>query len=249
MTQEKRLRKGRCIHCLAADVRVNDDHVLPQSWYPPGVVPSVAKWVAPSCIPCNNRLGAIENDLRIRFGYCVDPESPVTASFVEAALRATSPELMAGNEREAAFRRRLRDRLAGEALVSPPARRLLPSFPERWGRPPEEQVALPIRKDHLHAFVEKIVRGVHYLEAQRYIELPWVVEIYPLGDQVQNDVAPLLESATKIYEITPAIKVTLYCPNDAEDWSICSIEIWQGAMRFWACVSRASFPRFGTGPA
>lgn len=240
---------GRCIHCLRVDVEVNDDHVLPQSWYPRGLVAGVAKWVAPSCIPCNTRLGAIENDLRVRFGYCVDPNSPVTAAFVYSALRATSPELTKGNEREAAFRQQLRNRLTSEARVAPPEKRLLPSFPERWGRPPEEQVALPIRKAHLHAFVEKIVRGIHFLDGQRYIEPPWIVDVYPLGDQVQSKFASMLDSPTKVYEIEPAIRVTQFSPIDAEGWSICSIEIWQGAMRFWASVSRARFPRFGIGPA
>jgi hypothetical protein len=73
---KKRPRLGKCVHCLKDGVRVTDDHVFPRSWYPENTSASIEKWTIPACFQCNNEYGEIEQDLLIRLGLCIDPQSP-----------------------------------------------------------------------------------------------------------------------------------------------------------------------------
>ena len=125
----------------------------------------------------------------------------------------------------------------------------MPFFPERWGRPREEQVYIRIPNADLRRFIEKIVRGIHYVADQRFVDPTWIIDVYPMGESVAGEVAPMLGSASAEYSIAPAITVRKFSPIDAEDWSICSIEIWDGAIKFWAAVTRRPrFRSFGLGP-
>jgi hypothetical protein len=76
-------RYGRCVHCLADNVVVTDDHVLPDSWYPPNTPGTVARWVAPACKPCDH---ALETPRFMFFHYCGKGKAVDLARAVKNAL-------------------------------------------------------------------------------------------------------------------------------------------------------------------
>ena len=133
-------RIGKCVHCLKNNVTVTDDHVFPRSWYPENTSTSIEKWKIPACSPCNKEHGKSEQDLLIRLGLCIDPQSPGALGIVPKALRSISPQY-AADEREAQHRKAKREKLLRQIIKGNDLLResIYPNFGEKWGRPPEQQ--------------------------------------------------------------------------------------------------------------
>ena len=61
----------QCVHCLNRFDELTKDHVFPESWYPDSTPLNMEKWVVPSCLDCNNKLGSIEDELYKKFAICM----------------------------------------------------------------------------------------------------------------------------------------------------------------------------------
>ena len=83
----------RCIYCLKEfpDADRTIDHVIARSWYPANT-PSIEKWKAPACEPCNNRLGSFEDNALTILAHCLNPKDPAVSHIVEKARRSIDPE-------------------------------------------------------------------------------------------------------------------------------------------------------------
>lgn len=79
---------GRCIHCREVLVKATGDHVFPSSWYPDVTPSNIQWWKAPSCKRCNGQFGAMEQDLLVRFGLCIDPRKAAASGISKKALSA-----------------------------------------------------------------------------------------------------------------------------------------------------------------
>ena len=88
----KKPKAGKCVHCLKDPVERNWDHVFPESWYPDTTPPNLEKWKIPSCIPCNDSLGVMEDDLFVLLAHALDPYHPGSAGLYDRAKRAIDPE-------------------------------------------------------------------------------------------------------------------------------------------------------------
>ena len=169
-----RKRTGRCVHCLHDGVEVTDDHVFPRSWYPAGVSP-FEKWKAPSCAPCNNRLGAIEQRVLVRLTLCMNPDDPMTAKLCETAERAMDPRRARdGDIRDSNSRRELRGRVIAEIGEMRKAQGLpRPEVGGAWLTADVENVSMDIGE--AARVFEKIVRGLEHCIGGGYIEAPFGV--------------------------------------------------------------------------
>ena len=204
----KRPQPGKCVHCLANPVARNWDHVFPKSWYPDTSAPDLYKWQIPSCIPCNSALGAMEEDFLRRMALCLDPDDPASRSIVQSALRSMKPA-EAKNERDRNIRDALRKRILSEALEGDaiPSSGTFPGMEEKWGRPRSDQVAIRIPAASFRSTTEKIVRGIFYVEDQKYIEPPYAIEFFALDAQTGNSIRELIDRFGATYAREPGIVV------------------------------------------
>lgn len=163
----KKPKAGKCVHCLKDPVERNWDHVFPESWYPDTTPPNLEKWKIPSCIPCNDSLGVMEDDLFVLLAHALDPYHPGSAGLYDRAKRAIDPE--AGKDerdrqaRASRQRRFLQSVLVGEAI---PDHGVYPGLEDRWNQPPDERMAILFPKIGVERLTEKIVRGISFVEGQ-----------------------------------------------------------------------------------
>jgi hypothetical protein len=224
----KRPPPGKCVHCLADPVARNWDHVFPKSWYPDTSATNLYKWQIPSCVPCNSALGAIEEDFLRRVGLCLDPHDPASRSIVQKALRSMKPA-EAKNERDGAVRGALRQRVLSEALegAAIPQSGTFPGMGEKWGRSREDQVAILIPAASFRRITEKIVRGIFYVEDQKYIEPPYAIDFFALDPQTGNSFREVIDRFGAAYAREPGIAVRRAdTPEDGLS-SVFEIEFWR----------------------
>lgn len=234
----KRPNPGKCVHCLKHPVERNWDHVFPKSWYPDTSAPNIYKWQIPSCISCNSALGAVESDFLRSVALCLAPDDPASSSVVKKALRSMNPAA-AKTEKDRKIRASLRQRMLDEAQngATIPQTGLYPSLGEKWGRPREEQVAIRIPNDSFRRLTEKVVRGIFYVEDEKFIEPPFAVTFYALGDDRAEPIRKMLDQFGQTYAREPGIVVRrVVAPEDGIS-SIFEIEFW-GQFKAHACVTR-----------
>src|SRR5688572_4111000 len=169
---------GRCVHCLKFDKKLTWDHVFPAAWYPDSTPVGLEKWKVPSCKSCNSANGESENILMSRVGLCLDPISPQGAGISAKAARSMDPT-SGKTPRDAAARagkqRDLMLQMSQFARRAIPRESVFPGFgPEEW--PNEPLLAIPVPKRPIDRLVEKIVRGITYVEDGAFIEDTHVIE-------------------------------------------------------------------------
>jgi hypothetical protein len=224
----KRPKPGKCVHCLDDPVVRDWDHVFPLSWYPDTTSSNLYKWQIPSCIPCNRALGAVEEDFLRRAALCLDPADSASASVVRKALRSMRPSA-AKNERDRKVRARLRQRmldgvLEGDAI---PNEGIYPGMGEKWDRPRNEQVAVLIPADSFRRITEKIVRGIFYVEDEKFIEPPFSVEFFVLDTVVGRTIRSMIDEYGRTYAREPGIVVCRAVAVDDRTSSLFEIEFWK----------------------
>jgi hypothetical protein len=155
---------GKCVHCLREPVPRTWDHVFPESWYPDTTPAGIAKWKIPSCVQCNNEYGKIEQDLLLRIGLCLDWQTLETSGIAPKGLRSINPKY-AKNERDAHYRAAKREQLLRQLRKGNdfPHDAIYPNLGEKWGRPSEQQIIVPIPASSVRRLGEKIVRGIFYI--------------------------------------------------------------------------------------
>jgi hypothetical protein len=221
-------KPGKCVHCLSDPVERNWDHVFPESWYPDSTPDNLEKWQIPSCIACNSKYGKIESDLLSRIALCLDPHDAASSSVVQRALRSMR-EAAGRDERDRAKRAARRRHLLSETLrgAAIPAESTWPGMGNRWNAPPEEQVAILVSADDLRLIAEKVVRGVFFVEDERYIEPPFKIEHWVLNEEVTQEWKAMLNKFGTIYTREPGIVVhRAVVPEDSTS-SVFEIVFWK----------------------
>ena len=239
-TMAKRPPRGKCVHCLAADVDRTRDHVFPRSWYPDTTPPDIYKWQIPSCLSCNEDYGRLEEDLLLRLALCIEPQIQATSGIVNKALRSMKPEF-AKNGRDKAARTAKATWLRKELLSGPdiPISAVYPGLGERWGRSSQESLGIRVPAKSFRCLTEKIVRGIYYLEDQMFIEPPLTIKFYALTDVGAERFKAILERFGCKYAQEPGIVVWCAVPEDAPMNGIFEIQIWE-QFNIYASVDTSS---------
>jgi hypothetical protein len=174
----------------------------------------------------------------LRIGLCIDPNAFEAAGVVPKVLRSLNPRF-AKNEKDRRARKSTRDQILKQVLKGTdiPLSAVYPRFEEKWGRPPERQVAVPIPKKSVDRLFEKIIRGLAYIEEGRFIEPPYTVSLYPLADADSSVFTSLLDKFGTVHARGPGIVVRrAVTPEDGLS-SIYEITIW-GTFQTYAVVLR-----------
>jgi hypothetical protein len=111
----KRPNPGNCTYCLEFSEKLTWDHVLPVSWYPDTTPNNIEKWKVPACRKCNREFGRVEEELLLKLGLCLDPQSIASLGISHKVLRAVNPAY-AKNDRDKRVRERKRNKLLKEAV-------------------------------------------------------------------------------------------------------------------------------------
>jgi hypothetical protein len=110
-----------------------------------------------------------------------------------------------------------------------------PRFQEKWGRPPEQHVAIPIPKKSVDRLFGKIIRVLAYIDDVRFIEPPHTVSLYPLGDADSPVFTSLLDEFGTVHARGPGIVVRrAVAPEDGLS-AIYEITVW-GTFQTFAVV-------------
>jgi hypothetical protein len=236
----KRPKPGKCVHCLKDPVERNWDHVFPKSWYPDTSARDLYKWQIPSCVSCNSALGAVEEEFLRLVGPCLDPIDPASRSIVQKALRSMTVS-QAKNERDRHVRAALRQRVLSEARegAAIPPIGTYPRMGEKWGRPTEEQAAFLIPADSFRRITEKIVRGIFYVEDEKFVEPPYEIEFFALDPRNEKPIRDMIDRFGATYAREPGIVIRrAVAPEDGMS-SLFEIEFWR-QFKTYGSVMRAS---------
>src|SRR5262249_30434678 len=170
MAKNKKFSPGRCIHCLNYYDQLTSDHVFPKGWYPDTTPANLEKWQAPACSGCNGKHGANEDDLRIKLGLCISPDHASASGIPEKVYRALNAS-KAKDEKDARARMGKKKQILEQAVkFDSLPESVIPNFNggERQGR--NDYLAVLLPEEGLGLLVNKIVRGITYIEDGRFIE-------------------------------------------------------------------------------
>lgn len=218
---------GRCVHCLKHLDKRNWDHVFPVSWYPDSTPQNLEKWKIPSCKPCNDEYGRIEEKFGQLLSFCVDPGRPESAGVYRRMLRAFDPKhaktVKDRKIREAKRQKLLEEFKHGEQI---PDKGIYPGLGERWDRPRDQQIALTIPKRYFDRIGIKIVRGIAFIEDGQFIEDKYQIETYAVQAAGAEEFEKALSRFGHSLSRGPGILVDRAVTDDDSVSSIYKITIW-----------------------
>jgi len=231
----KRPYLGICTYCLESFDRLTWDHVLPVSWYPDSTPDDTEKWKVPACRECNENLGRIEEDLLLRLGLCLEPDSISSLGISHKALRAVSPHY-AKNERDRRIRERKRKKLLGEVVhfEEAPEEGLLPHFgPLPWLKYDGYHAVL-IPQENLKSYTEKLVRGMALILDERLLDDEYEIDLHIIREDDDRKALELFEGRSSLYHRGLGFIVRRMVREDEKAWMY-AFEIW-GRLKFYAVV-------------
>jgi hypothetical protein len=232
---------GKCIHCLNDFEQLTWDHVFPESWYPETTEDNLEKWKIPSCAPCNEEFGRIEEDLLIKLGLCLDPKEYKSSGIVQKVLRSLNPRY-GKNERDKQIRQAKRSKILKKALFGNniPKEGRYPGFEKQLGNSKTKEMAVLINPDYIRKLAEKIVRGITYIDRNEFIEDPYIIDFAALREEGNDDIHELLNKHGTITERQPGIYIKKAVAEDDKMSSIFYIEIW-GRFKMYAYVTNKNY--------
>ncbi len=232
---------GKCIHCLNEFESLTWDHVFPESWYPETTKVNLEKWKIPSCAPCNEEYGRIEEDLLIKLGLCLDPKENKSSGIVQKVLRSLNPQY-GKNKRDKQIRQAKRSKILKNALFGDniPEEGRYPGFEKQLGNGKAEKMAVLISPDYIRKLAEKIVRGITYLDRNEFIDDPYIIDFVALLEDGNDDIHELLNKHGSITERQPGIYIKKAVAEDDNMSSIFYIEIW-GRFKMYAYVTNKNY--------
>ena len=182
----------------------------------------------------------LEEDLGIRIAFCVGPDAPNAKGIYEKALRAMDAS-QARNKKDAIRRAKKRDKYLRMMMKNPqvPDTAVYPGFEEKRGRPPEERIALHICVHELQKIVEKIVKGIAFVEDGRLIDASMEIQHHPVHGSATGPLNDLLERFGSTHSRGPGIEVVrAVTPEDGVS-AMYRINIW-GQWVMYASVMQNS---------
>ena len=82
-----------------------------------------------------------------------------------------------------------------------------PGLGERWGRPKEEQAAIFVKAKDLQKLVEKIVKGLAYIEDKTLINAETEITHHVVNEKGAEEIEGLLQKFGQTYSRGPGIIV------------------------------------------
>ena len=101
-------------------------------------------------------------------------------------------------------RKILAEALRGDEI---PDHGVFPGLCNRWTEPEEEPVALLLPVESFKRITEKIVRGIFYIEEQKFIEPPHVIDFFALDGKEARFWEQVLDKFGTVYAREPSIVV------------------------------------------
>ena len=234
----KKLSPGICVHCGKHVKRRTWDHVFPRGWYPDDTPKNLEKWKIPACRPCNEEYGQIEEQLGIVIPLCLGPDAQNARGMYRKALRALDPS--AGrNYKDKLRRQQKKEKLLAEMLKADqiPTEGAYPGLEERWNRPKPDQVALLVPAKHLERLVDKIVKGITYIESGRILDGQTEIKHHVVTSTGAAPIESILAAHGEVHSREPGIEVTrAVAPEDGVS-ALYKIAIW-GEFVLYASVIR-----------
>lgn len=233
---------GICVHCLRYVPKRNWDHVFPQGWYPDTTPANLEKWKIPSCKPCNDEYGRMEEELGIILSACVNPRSARASGIWKKTLRALDPT-HGKNEKDRRIRGLKRQKLLGTMLRGNeiPSEGVYPGLGERWGRPRNEQAALLVPASHLQKLAAKIVKGLVFLEDGKLVDAETEIEHHVVSPEGARPVEELLRSFGNLHSRGPGIDVVRAVTPDDGITAFYKITVW-GEIVMYVSVLKGTVP-------
>ena len=234
----KKLGPGRCVHCGIEVSQRTWDHVFPRGWYPEDSPKDVEKWKIPACRQCNASYGLIEEELGIIIPLCLGPDAPNAKGMYEKALRALDPS-QGRNFKDRLRREKKRQRILQEMIKGNaiPDEGAYPGLEERWGRPKQDQAALRVDAEYLRRVVEKIIKGITYIEDNRYLDARTEIEHHVVAGEGAEPIEQVLARYGITHSREPGIEVMRAVTPDDGISSLYKITIW-GQFVMYASVIR-----------
>lgn len=226
---------GPCVHCLTHTDEPTWDHVFPKAWYPDTTPRNMEKWKIPSCPECNRAYGRLEEELLVRLGMGLDPNNARASGIPDKVLRSLDPRA-ARDEKDAAQRAARRDRILREAIAAGTSLipHTLPGF-----RPAPGSVypapALLVRATDLHRLVEKLIRGLTYVQEVGMLIGPDYSFTFFFDPGQGAVIQELLDRFGRAQDRGPGLIVDRAAPAEDRRASVFSVEIW-GSLCVWGTV-------------
>lgn len=230
---------GRCVHCGDYVEKRTWDHVFPKGWYPEDSPTDIEKWKIPSCKKCNSEYGSLEEDLGIRIVFCIGPDAQNAKGIYRKALR--SMDASKGRKmKDRILRAKKRDRYLELIMKGNiPQEGIYPGFEDKWNRPREDQTAIRIYVHELERIVNKIIKGIVFIEDNRFLDASTEIEHLVVSDEAAKPLEELLHKYGSRHEREPGIEVIrAVAPEDGVS-ALYKISIWKQWV-LYASVSQLS---------
>jgi hypothetical protein len=169
----------------------------------------------------------IEEELLVKFGLSVDPQNPRGAGISFKAIRALREEF-GKNQKDALHRKNKMEKLLRESTISKNIsnKGIYPGFEYR-GKDEDEKMELLIEKKKLSKFIEKIVRGITYLEDEKYIEGPYHIDFHAYNFEALRDILEnIYPGPWEVFERPPGMAVLRATAQEDRMSGIYLIDIW-----------------------
>ena len=202
------------------------DHVFPGSWYPDSTPQQVQRWTVPSCQPSNNKFGAMEESLFVRFVMCVDPRKQAASGVWNKARRMLGIGVTGLSESEKRIRKALREEIHRNAKLYDKSDEphVIPGLGPHAEFPNAPQIRIEISAHDMHEVAKKILRGCEFwLAGGRIIEPPHELEVFMPTEMPQE-----LEAHLKFGpdQLGPGCRIRRAVPVDEPGTAIYEIVIW-----------------------
>jgi len=229
--------KGRCIHCRTALTRPTRDHVFPASWYPDSTPPNIERWTAPSCADCNQKFGAMEEMLLVRFALCVDPRKQATSGVWNKARRTLGIGVNDLSQSEKRIRTALKDEILRnmkpyDGRAEP---HVIPGFGPYTEFPMAPQIQIEIPATAVHEVAKKILRGCEFWLAHgRIVDPPYELDVY-MVEETPEEISRHLRSGPDY--LGPGCRIRRAAPVDDPMSAIYEILIWDSWKVFFSILA------------
>jgi hypothetical protein len=220
----------RCVHCLVADA-TTWDHGVPQSWYPTDSAPNVRHVKAPSCLPCNQRVRLIEEELLLPLALSMSPDDVRAKGIPDKVMRSMDPdatddprEKCIRSAKRAAVKARIKHYGSDDG-----------AFPGAERHPGNTGAGIAFRAQAVQEFGEKLTRVVFWAEYNKtYIETDHAIETHV---NWRADTEEIVQSILRgrMIDVPPGIRVGVRLAEDRPPAGMAVVDLW-GWFRLVASV-------------
>jgi hypothetical protein len=233
-----KFKNQKCIYCLKFFPRLTKDHVLPASWFPSSTPENLEKWSVPSCTRCNNRLGAIEEDLFTRLALCIDEKKRGAFGIQEKMVKRIFPTILGSQEQLKRNRNELLKIINDFKVCTGPGEDVQNPSLHRHGNKPGTKIRIP--RLNLISFSKKVVAGLEFKLRNKLIDVGKKITIYRSIQTVEWEVTrkklELLLNSTEVrVEHSPGFIIRYGVDPKNDDHIIYNVKIWDH-FEIWARI-------------